>query len=139
MNIIAFLSLKADLHFIYEDNYNSWSEGNFEKPKIEAFANLDQSGQAEEYSHIDESQWNHMGGCINTIRFIFLFIIVLAIFALFIWINSWFDNEIYSYIFLIIIPMILHVFGIFYFYKAVLNRLKLTKPPKIKSKKLLTY
>ena len=139
MNIIAFLSLKADLHFIYEDNYNSWSEGNFEKPKIEAFANLDQSGQAEEYSHIDESQWNHMGGCINTIRFIFLFIIVLAIFALFIWINSWFDNEIYSYIFLIIIPMILHVFGIFYFYKAVLNRLKLTRPPKIKSKKLLTY
>ena len=135
MNIIAFISLKLDLHYTYKDNYNSWSEGNFEKPKIEKI-NMDQSAQGE-YSHLEESQWNHYGACIAAIRFAFSIVFILIIFVVFIWVSSWADNEVYCFIFLIIIPLALHVFGIFYFYKYLLTRLKLARPPKIKSKKLL--
>ena len=132
MNIIAFLSLKADLHFTYKDNFNSWVEGNFEKSKIEKL-NVDQSAQAE-YNRIEDSQWNHNGFCRSTIRFLFLIISILVIFFIFIWISSWFDNETYALIFLVIIPMSLHVFGIFFLYKHLFIKFKLARPPKIKVK-----
>ena len=38
MNIVAFISVKADLRIIYKNNYNSWIENNFEKPKIDSLA-----------------------------------------------------------------------------------------------------
>ena len=138
MNIIAFLSVKADFHFMYQDNYNNWNEGNFEKPKIE-IVNMDQSSQTDEYSHIEESQWNHLGACINIIRFIILVVIIFVVFVIFTLVNSWSQREGYSLIFLIIIPMAIHVFGTFYLYKLILTKLKLTRAPKIKQKKLLDY
>lgn len=136
MNIVAFLLLKADLHSTYKNDYKSWNERMFEKPKLEK-VNMDQSGQGE-YSHIEDSQWNHKGKGIALIRFIFLIIMIAVIYVLFVWVNSWYDSEseVYSFIFLIIIPMLLHVSGIFYFYKSILTKLKLTNPPKIKVKKL---
>lgn len=133
MNIIAFIALRLDLHFTYQDNYNSWSEGNFEKPKVEALNN-DHSSQGE-YSHLEESQWNHYGACRSAIRFGFLMIFIVVLFAAFILISSWSSNETYNYIFLIVLPMALHVFGVFYYYKYLLSRLKLVRPPKIKAKK----
>ena len=133
MNIIAFISLRLDLHFTYHDNYISWSEGNFEKPKVEAINN-DLSAQGE-YSHLEESQWNHYGACRTAIRFVFLMIFILVLFTAFVLLSSLTSNEVYNYIFLIIIPMALHVFGIFYYYKHLLSRLKLVRPPKIKGKR----
>lgn len=138
MNIIAFFSVKADFHFIYQDNYKSWNERNFEKPKVE-IVNLDQSAQNDEYSHIDESQWNHLGLCINFIRLIILIVIIFLLFVIFIWANTWSKSQFYSFIVLIIIPMTIHVFGTFYLYKIILSKLKLTRAPKIKQKKLLDY
>lgn len=135
MNIVAFLLLKADLHFTYKNDFKSWNERMFEKSKIEK-VNMDQSGQGE-YSHIEDSQWNHKGKGIALIRFIFLIIMIAIIYVFFVWINSLSDNEVYSFIFLIIIPMFLHVSGIFYFYKSILTKLKLTNAPKIKAKKLV--
>lgn len=135
MNIIAFIALKLDLHFTYKDNYNSWSEGNFEKPKVEKLS-MEKSGQAE-YNLIEESQWNHYGAGIAAIRLFFLIVFIFVVFILFIWVSSWADNEIYSFIFLIIIPMALHVFGVFYMYKYLFTRIKLARPPKIKTKSLL--
>ena len=135
MNIIAFIALKIDLHLTYKDNYNSWNESYFEKPKMEKMS-IDSSGQAE-FNLVEESQWNHYGACISAIRFGFLIVFILVVFILFIWVSSWADNEIYSFIFLIIIPLALHVFGVFYMYKYLLTRLKLARPPKIKIKKLL--
>lgn len=132
MNIIVFISLRLDLHFTYKENYKSWSEGNFEKPKVEAINN-DQSAQGE-YSHLEESQWNHYGACRSAIRFVFLMIFILILFIVFVLLSSLSSNETYNYIFLITIPMALHVFGIFYFYKHLLSRLKLVRPPKIKGK-----
>ena len=133
MNIIAFISLRLDLHFTYQNNYNSWSEGNFEKPKIEAIIN-EQSPQGE-YSHLEESQWNHYGACRTAIRFVFLMIFILILFTVFVLLSSLTSNEAYNYIFLITVPMALHVFGIFYYYKHLLSKLKLVRPPKIKTKK----
>ena len=133
MNIIAFIALRLDLHFTYQDNYNSWSEGNFEKPKIEAINNDHSS--AGEYSHLEESQWNHYGGCRSAIRLAFLLFFIIVLFGVFVLISSWSSNETYNYIFLIVLPMALHVFGVFYYYKHLLSRLKLVRPPKIKAKK----
>ena len=133
MNIIAFIALRLDLHFTYQDNYNSWSEGNFEKPRVEA--NNNDHSSAGEYSHLEESQWNHYGACRAAIRFAFLLFFIIVLFGVFVLISSWSSNETYNYIFLIVLPMALHVFGIFYYYKHLLSRLKLVRPPKIKSKK----
>ena len=138
MNIVAFISVKADLRITYKNNYNSWIENNFEKPKIDSLANnnlLDNSG-FNDYANIEQSQWNHLGAFRGIIRMILVLIATLVILSLFVWISSWSDNEIYSFIFLITIPTILVVCGIFYFYKPIISAIKLGKKPKIKSKKL---
>ena len=138
MNIVAFISVKADLRITYKNNYNSWIENNFEKPKIDSLANnnlLDNSG-FNDYANIEQSQWNHLGAFRGIIRMILVLIATLVILSLFVWISSWSDSEFYSFIFLITIPTILVVCGIFYFYKPIISAIKLGKKPKIKSKKL---
>jgi hypothetical protein len=138
MNIVAFISVKADLHIIYKNNINSWSENNFEKPRIDSLGNnnlLDNSG-VNDYANIEQSQWNHLGAFLGLVRMVLVVIVTLVILSLFIWISSWSDSEIYSFIFLISIPTILVVCGIFYFYKPIISAIKLGKKPKIKSKKL---
>ena len=138
MNIVAFISVKADLHIIYKNNFNSWSENNFEKPRIDSLGNnnlLDNSGVID-YANIEQSQWNHLGVFLGLVRMILVVISTLVILSLFIWISSWSDGEIYSFIFLISIPTILIVCGIFYYYKPIISAIKLGKKPKIKSKKL---
>jgi hypothetical protein len=138
MNIVAFISVKADLHIIYKNNFNSWSENNFEKPRIDSLGNnnlLDNSG-VNDYANIEQSQWNHLGAFLGLVRMVLVVIVTLVILSLFIWISSWSDSEIYSFIFLISIPTILVVCGIFYFYKPIISAIKLGKKPKIKSKKL---
>ena len=140
MNIVAFVSVKADLRFTYKNNYNSWSENNFEKPRIDSLGNNnlldDNSGVNNDYANIEQSQWNHLGAFRGIVRMILVLIVTLVILSIFVWISSWFDNEIYSFIFLISIPTILVVFGIFYIYKPIISAIKLGKKPKIKSKKL---
>ena len=134
--IIAFLAIKLDLHMTYMNNYNSWSQGNFEKPRIDTIGNnLDQSGVAE-YNNIEQSQWNHNGVFAGIIRLIVILLITIVIFSLFILISSWSDSEIYVFIFLITIPMTLFVSGIFYLFKPILTKIRLGRPPKIKSQKL---
>lgn len=138
MNIVAFVSVKADLRITYKNNYNSWIENNFEKPRIDSLANnnlLDNSG-INDYANIEQSQWNHLGAFRGIIRMILVVIATLVILSLFVWISSWSDSEVYSFIFLITIPTILVVCGIFYFYKPIISAIKLGKKPKIKSKKL---
>lgn len=138
MNIVAFVSVKADLRITYKNNYNSWIENNFEKPRIDSLANnnlLDNSG-INDYANIEQSQWNHLGAFRGIIRMILVVIATLVILSLFVWISSWSDREVYSFIFLITIPTILVVCGIFYFYKPIISAIKLGKKPKIKSKKL---
>ena len=137
MYIIAFLGLKFDLHYNYSDNFNNWSDGNFEKTKKEKM-NAAQ-GQQVEYSNLEESQWNHYGIASGILRFIATIFIVFVLYALFIWINSWKDNasEFQSFCFLIIIPMALHVFGTFYGYKALFMKLKLARKPKMKLNQLV--
>ena len=138
MNIVAFVSVKADLRITYKNNYNSWIENNFEKPRIDSLANnnlLDNSG-INDYANIEQSQWNHLGAFRGIIRMILVVIATLVILSLFVWISSWSDSEVYSFIFLITIPTILVVCGIFYFYKPIISAIKLGKKQKIKSKKL---
>jgi len=138
MNIVAFVSVKADLHITYKNNYNSWSENNFEKPRIDPLGNnnLIDNSIANDYANIEQSQWNHLGAFRGIIRMILVLFATVVILFLFVWISSWSDSEVYSFIFLISIPTILVVSGIFYFYKPIISAIKLGKKPKIKSKKL---
>jgi hypothetical protein len=137
MNIVAFIAIKADLHYTYKGNYNSWCERNFEKINIELVGNNPERSSIVEYSHLEHSQWNHTGFCLGTIRFIALFLMISIIYGLFILISSWSDKEAYCMIFLIIFPSIIHVSGVFYFYKVLLTLLKLTRPPKKQIKNLV--
>jgi hypothetical protein len=130
MNIIAFIALKADLYFNYDNNYNSWSEGNFEK----AINNLDNSIQSD-YNHIEETQWNHFGAGKAFLRFLLLLLFSFCIYGIFLLIFSNSQSETVILLFTIIIPMGLIVFGTFYFFKTLLIKFKLGRPPKTKSKK----
>ena len=137
MNIVAFLSVKADIRFIYNNNYNSWSEGNFENSKIGGgIVDGDQSGIVE-YNSIEKSQWNHNKGGIVFLRVLLDIIFNAVIFVFFIWVTHFSDDETVLFIFLIIFPMILCIFGNLYLFKAIYIRMNLAKAPKIKPKNLL--
>ena len=137
MNIIAFLSVKADIKFNYKNSYNTWSEGNFEIPIMGGgIVDGDQSGLIE-YNAIEKTQWNHNNCGIIIIRTIIDFIFNVIIFVLFIWLAHFFDNETVLFIFLIILPMILCIFGNLFFFKALYMKMKLAIRPNIKMKSLL--
>ena len=137
MNIVAFLSVKADIRFIYNNNYNSWSEGNFENSKIGGgIVDGDQSGIVE-YNSIEKSQWNHNKGGIVFLRVLLDIIFNAVIFVFFIWVTHFSDDETVLFIFLIIFPMILCIFGNLFLFKAIYIRMNLAKAPKIKPKNLL--
>ena len=59
MNLLAFFAVKADIRFIYGNNYNSWSEGNFEDQKVGPGIIDGDRGGLIEYNNLDKSQWNH--------------------------------------------------------------------------------
>ena len=134
MNIIAFIALKADLYFNYDNNYNSWSEGNFEK----AINNMDNSIQSD-FNHIEETQWNHIGAGKAFVRFLLLLLFCFCIYGIFLWIFSNSQSETVILLFTITIPMGLIVFGTFYFFKTLLIKFKLGRPPKTKSKKKFDF
>ena len=137
MNIIAFLSVKADIKFNYKNSYNTWSEGNFEIPIMGGgIVDGDQSGLIE-YNAIEKTQWNHNNCGIIIIRTIIDVIFNVIIFVLFIWLAHFFDNETVLFIFLIILPMILCIFGNLFFFKALYMKMKLAIRPNIKMKSLL--
>ena len=132
MNCIAFLFLKADLYYNYHNNYNSWSEGNFEKARYELNNSLVDNPLQGEFSRVEESQWNHVGIGKGIIRLVLLILFSFGIYQLFIWLFCGFKSEVPLLIFTMIIPMSIIVSGIFYFYKVILIKLKLARPPKIK-------
>ena len=137
MNIILFISVRLEIRLIYGNTYNSWSEGNFEIPKIGGgLVDGDQGGLAE-YNSIEKSQWNHNKCGIVFLRAVIDFIINLAIFVFFIWVTHFSEDEIILFIFLITLPMIISIFGNVYLFKAVYIKMNLARKPKIKMKNLL--
>lgn len=137
MNIVAFLSVKLDIRLTYNNNYNSWSEGNFENPKVGGgLVDGDQSGMVE-YNNIEQSQWNHNKGGIVLLRVLLDIIFNAIIFIFFIWVTHFSDKEIILFIFLIIFPMILSIIGNLYFFKALFIKMNLARKPKIKMRNLL--
>lgn len=137
MNIVVFLSVKADIRFIYNNSYNSWSEGNFENPKIGGgLVDGDQSGMVE-YNNIEKSQWNHNTGEIVLFRTLLDVIFNAIIFIFFIWVTHFSDDEIILFIFLILFPMVLSIIGNLFFFKAIFIKMNLARKPKIKMKNLL--
>ena len=137
MNVVAFLSIKAEIKFIYNNSYNSWSQGNFENPKIDAgLVDGDNSGLME-YNNLEQSQWNHNHWRIVLLRTILDVIFNAVIFIFFIWVTHFSENEIVLFIFLITFPMILCIFGNLFFFKALYIKMNLAKKPKIKMRNLL--
>ena len=137
MNIIAFISVKADIRFIYSNSYNSWSEGNFENSKLgPGIVDGDQGGIVE-FNIIEKSQWNHNKCGIVFARVLLDVIFHGIIFVFFIWVMHYTNNEIYLFIFLIAFPLLLSVFGNLFFFKAIYIKMNLAKKPRIKMKNIL--
>ena len=137
MNIVAFLSVKFEIKKIYNGTYNSWSENNFENSKMAGgLVDGDQSGMVE-YNNIEQTQWNHNKWTIVLLRVLLDIVFNAVIFIFFIWVTHFTSEEIILFIFLIIFPMILCIFGNIYLFKAIFIRINLARPPKIKMKNLL--
>ena len=126
MNIVAFLSVKLELFSKYKGDYDNWSSNNFEKPPQENGL-LDVSEQ-DDYFIRDATQWNHTGFLKTFIRF--FFILIFCIFSMIPSVLIYYlikSSEADGYIFIIIVPMFLLVFGMFYLYKVILRCFKLIK------------
>jgi hypothetical protein len=124
MNIIAFIALNLELFWTYKGDYENWSSNNFERP---ANALLDVS-QQDDYVIRDATQWNHTGSLKTMIRFFLIIFLCLCSMVPSVLIYSLIDsNDWNGYLFIIGIPMILLVFGMFYFYKIIFRCFKLTK------------
>lgn len=135
MNIVAFLSVKADLKFNYANTYTSWNEGNFENPKIGGI-NEEQTGN-NDYNNFEPSQWNHNKCHIVLLRSILSVVFIAIIFIFFIWVTHFTDDIIVLFIFLIGMPLLLTVFGNLFLFKAIFIKIQLARKPKIKLKNLL--
>ena len=126
MNIVAFLSVKLELFSKYKGDYDNWSSNNFERPPQENGL-LDVSEQ-DDYFIRDATQWNHTGIFKTFIRFFFILFFCLCSMlpsVLVYYLIS--SSETNGYIFIIIVPMFLLVFGMFYLFKVVLRCFKLIK------------
>lgn len=137
MNIVAFLSVKADLKFNYANTYSSWKEGNFEVPRVGGINNDEQQGNVNEYNNIEQSQWNHNKCHIVFFRTLLSVVLMAIIFIFFIWVTHFTDDEIILFIFLIGMPLVLTIFGNLFLFKAAFIKMKLARKPRIKLKNLL--
>ena len=127
MNIVAFLSLKLELFWTFGEDYQSWSESNFELPK-EDNALLDYTD--EDFVSGDNTQWNHTGLVISIIRLIITIILCFACIAPTVIFYAWFkikDNDVNGFICITALPLIFMVFGIFYLDKPIFRLLRLAQ------------
>ena len=137
MNMVAFFAVKADIRFIYGNNYNSWSEGNFEDQRVGPGIIDGDHGGLIEYNNLDKTQWNHNKGSIVFARTLLDIIFHAIIFGFFIWVTHFTKNEILLFIFLVAFPMIFSVFGNLFFFKALYIKMNLARKPKIRMKNIL--
>lgn len=129
MNIVAFLSIKLELHWKYKGDYDNWSSNNFERPPEQNLQNgLIDISEVDDYFIRDATQWNHTGCCKTVVRLFFILIFCLCSMLPSVLIYYLIDSsEINGYIFIIAVPLFLLVFGMFYLFKAILRCFKLTK------------
>ena len=127
MNIVAFLSLKLELYWKYKGDYENWSSNNFERPPQQN-ALLGDMTEVDDYFIRDATQWNHTGCCKTVVRLFFIIILCLCSLLpsvlMYYFIKS---TEANGYLFIIIVPQFLLVFGMFYLFKAIMRCFKLTK------------
>ena len=137
MNMLAFFAVKADIRFIYGNNYNSWCEGNFEDQKVGPGIIDGDRGGLIEYNNLDKTQWNHNKGGIVLARTLLDIVFHGIIFAFFIWVTHFTEKEIILFIFLVAFPMIISVFGNLFFFKALYIKMNLARKTKIRMKNIL--
>lgn len=126
MNIVSFLSLKAELNWTYKGDYDRWSSNNFELPRVDE-VNIEFSNY-NEFNSNDGTQWNHNGVCKSLIRFILIIILSLVCMLPSVIIyNSIEATEKNGFIFIMTLPFALLVFGIFFFFKKIFRFFKLAK------------
>ena len=127
MNIVCFLALKLELFWTFNGDFKSWSSSNFERPKKENNM-LDYS--SDEFLIGENTQWNHTGLILSIIRLIVTFILIIICFLPTIILYAWIkieDNDINGFICKTALPLILMVFGIFYFFKPIFRLVGLAK------------
>ena len=131
-NIFAIIGLKFELYGTYGSNFENWKKANFEN----------RDGQTglkysiyQDHQYVKGTQWNHTGGCKTFVRFFMLIILSLlgfipAVIAQLI--NKGpgeRDNRMnifFHYLLFIAIPFFYVSFGMFFFFKFVCRKLKLT-------------
>jgi hypothetical protein len=129
MNIVAFFSLKLEIHYTFGGDYEAWSAYNFESKGQEAII----GGEGDEYSIHGGTQWNHNGVVKGIVRIFVLIILSLLCIAPSIALYTFIpQNEISGYILIYIVPLMLLTFCSIYFFKVILRKMRLAKPTNVK-------
>ena len=127
MNIIALVALKLELYYTYDRNYETWSLNNFEKLSFDREDPLINSTQdSEDFVVRERTQWNHTGIIRTIIRLIVIIILCFCCMVPSLLVYYLIDSTtINGYIFIVTVPMVLIVFGMFYLFKVFLKLIKL--------------
>ena len=127
MNIVAFISMKLELHWTFKGDYDSWSSRNFEKHEQEGDDGLLNISQ-DDYIIRNATQWNHTGFCKGIVRLFAVLVLSLCClvptYLVYTVITS---NEVNGYFFIIALPLFLITFELFFLLKIILQCLKMTK------------
>ena len=131
-NIFAIIGLKFELYGTYGSNFENWKKANFEN----------RDGQTglkysiyQDHQYVKGTQWNHTGGCKTFVRFFMLIILSVLGFVPAIIIQLINQGPLdkqkgfhifLHYLFFIAFPFFYVSFGMFFFFKFVCRKLRLT-------------
>lgn len=131
-NIFAIIGLKFELYGTYGSNFENWKKANFEN----------RDGQTglkysiyQDHQYVKGTQWNHTGGCKTFVRFFMLIILSVLGFVPAIIIQLFNKGPLdkqkgvdifFHYLFFIAFPFFYVSFGMFFFFKFVCRKLRLT-------------
>lgn len=120
-NMSAYIGLKLEYYFSFHGNYENWKLYNFEEDEMID----DNQSLMSTISVNKETQWNHTSIVISIIRLIIISLLTTIPMLMFILIPS--NINLYvQLVFKVFVPLSITIFGVFFLFKPILKRLKLT-------------
>jgi membrane-associated phospholipid phosphatase len=119
-NLGAFIGLKFEYYFTFNENLQNWTQYNFEIDE-----RPDDESLMTKISINKETQWNHTNTFFSTLRF-FMILILGGIVMTPYYLVDWNANITIVFIFKVFLPINMATFSMFFLFKIILKSLRLT-------------
>jgi hypothetical protein len=124
-SIVSLLSVKLEYYFIFNKNRSNFLTYNFNSNEINNVSTLTTSITS--INIVKDCKWNNTSNLTNFIRFlVILFLSILCFLPYFL--IQWDKNFVYVFFVKIMFSSFMFSFGIFFWFKILLNKLNLINP-----------